>query len=76
MNNRLTYPEIQTLYGQPLEQAGRPHQPFKLKSWHVVGGVVVLCFAGYGVYCLANNIKESVNGNSNFNFKNKKDRSI
>jgi hypothetical protein len=37
----LNYNNINDLFGAPLNTVGRPNVPFKLKTWHVVGGLVI-----------------------------------
>ena len=37
----LNYNTINDLFGAPLNTVGRPNVPFKLKTWHVVGGLVI-----------------------------------
>jgi hypothetical protein len=39
----LNYNKINELFGAPLNTVGRPNVPFKLKTWHVVGGLVLAC---------------------------------
>ena len=40
------YGKIQELFGSPLNTVPKPHVPFKLKPWHVIGGIVL----GYVIY--------------------------
>ena len=35
------YNKIQELFGSPLNTVPKPQVPFKLKTWHVVGGILV-----------------------------------
>ena len=35
----LDYNKITELFGTPLNTVARPNLPFKLKTWHVVGGL-------------------------------------
>jgi hypothetical protein len=45
----LNYNKINELFGAPLNTVGRPNVPFKLKTWHVVGGLALACviYKGY-----------------------------
>jgi hypothetical protein len=45
----LDYNQINTLFGAPLNAVGRPNIPFKLKTWHVIGGLVLSYFAYQGI---------------------------
>ena len=40
------YGTIQELFGAPLNTVPKPQVPFKLKPWHVIGGIVL----GYVIY--------------------------
>lgn len=40
------YSKIQELFGAPLNIVPKPQTPFKLKTWHLVGGLIV----GYIIY--------------------------
>jgi hypothetical protein len=40
------YGKIQELFGAPLNTVPKPQVPFKLKPWHVIGGIVL----GYVIY--------------------------
>ncbi len=40
------YRVIQELFGTPLKDVPKPQIPFKLKPWHVVGGLIL----GYVIY--------------------------
>ena len=37
----LDYNKITELFGTPLSTVARPNLPFKLKTWHVVGGLAI-----------------------------------
>lgn len=50
----LNYNNINDLFGAPLNTVGRPRVPFKLKTWHVVAGLVIT----YVLYKGAKSIKE------------------
>jgi hypothetical protein len=54
----LNYNNINDLFGAPLNTVGRPNVPFKLKTWHVVGGLVV----AYVLYKGVKAIKEDYRG--------------
>lgn len=45
----LDYNQINTLFGAPLNTVRRPNIPFKLKTWHVIGGALLAYFAYQGV---------------------------
>jgi hypothetical protein len=51
------YQKITELFGAPLDSVPKPHTTFKLKSWHVVTGVIVLGFMSYGLYAAHRDIK-------------------
>lgn len=42
----LNYQQIDALFGAPLNTIPKPQTPFKLTTWHVVGGIIV----GYVLY--------------------------
>jgi hypothetical protein len=46
------YQQIDALFGAPLNTVPTPRVPYKLKTWHVVGGVIVLGVLAYGAYAL------------------------
>ena len=46
----VNYQQITELYGSPLNTVPKPNVPFKLKTWHVIGGIVVLSILAYGTY--------------------------
>lgn len=46
------YQQIDALFGAPLNTVPTPKVPFKLKTWHVVGGVLVIAVFAYGAYSL------------------------
>ena len=52
----ITYPEIIELYGTPISKIPTPQLPFKIKSSHIIIGVIVLGLAGYGLYKLTQSI--------------------
>ncbi len=54
----MKYPEILKLFGTPLSGVPKPKVPFKLKGWHIVVGLTVLGFAGYGFYCAVDNARK------------------
>ena len=56
----LNYTKIDELFGAPLDTVGIPHVPFKLKTWHVVGGLLVTGLAIYGGYCVYKNLEEKL----------------
>lgn len=66
---QLNYIEIDEFFRVPLSMVPKPHVPFKLKRWHIIGGITLLGFAAYGVYCANKNVRNSFNG---FSLKNKK----
>lgn len=45
----LDYNKITELFGAPLNTVGRPNIPFKLKTWHIVGGVLIAYFTYQGI---------------------------
>jgi hypothetical protein len=51
-----TYQEIDALFGAPLNTVIKPHIPFKIKTWHIVGGIIVLGLASYGGYKVYNQL--------------------
>ncbi len=53
------YQKITELFGAPLDTVPKPHTTFKLKSWHVLTGVIVLGFMSYGIYAVHRDIKKS-----------------
>ena len=69
----ITYPEIIANYGTPIAHLNKPHQPFKLRTWHVLTGLAVIGLAGYGAYCLFGDVKDTFKGPNDFNFKQKKE---
>jgi hypothetical protein len=48
----LNYQEVDALFGAPLNTVPKPQVPFKLKTWHIVGGIVVIGLVSYGLYSL------------------------
>jgi hypothetical protein len=42
----LDYNKIQELFGSPLNTVPKPQTPYKFKTWHVVGGLIL----GYVIY--------------------------
>lgn len=46
------YQKIEELFGVPLNTVAKPYVPFKLKGWHLVGGLVILGLATYGAICI------------------------
>lgn len=44
------YQQIDALFGAPLNTVPKPQVPFKLKTWHVVGGIVLISLCAYGAY--------------------------
>ena len=46
----LTYPEIQSLFGAPLDTVIKPG--FKMETWHIIVGAAVIGLAAYGGYTL------------------------
>jgi len=46
------YQQIDALFGAPLNTVPKPNLPYKLKTWHVVGGIIVLGVLAYGTYAL------------------------
>lgn len=71
MNAKITYPEIQKLYGTPLDHVARPHQPFKLSTTHYIVGGVIICLAAYGAYCIVKNVTTKLEGKPEFKFRHK-----
>ena len=54
----LNYQQIEELFGAPLNSVPKPQVPFKLKTWHVVGGLIVIGLCAYGGYALHRDIKK------------------
>ena len=52
----ISYTEIIDLYGTPISKIPAPQLPFKLKTSHIIIGVIVLGLAGYGFYKLTQSI--------------------
>jgi hypothetical protein len=42
----INYQQITEQFGAPLNTVPKPNVPFKLKTWHVIGGIIV----GYIIY--------------------------
>jgi hypothetical protein len=60
-------------YGTPISHLNKPHQPFKLRTWHVLTGLAVIGLAGYGAYRLFAGVKDNFKGPNDFNFKKRKE---
>lgn len=71
MTAKITYPEIQKLYGTPLDHVARPYQPYKLTTTHYVVGGVIICLAAYGAYCLIQDVSAKFDKGREFQFKHK-----
>ncbi|MBN8693504.1 MAG: hypothetical protein J0L69_09925 [Bacteroidetes bacterium] len=71
MTAKITYPEIQKLYGVPLDHVAKPHQPFKLTTTHYVVGGVIICLAAYGAYCIFKDVSSKFEGKTEFKFRHK-----
>lgn len=56
----LSYSEITDLYGTPISKVQAPHVPFKLKTSHVIIGLIVVGLACYGIYKLTQVISQPV----------------
>lgn len=74
MSAKITFPEIEKLYGVPLDHVARPHQPFRLTTTHYIIGGVVICLAAYGTYCLIQDVSTKFGGGREFKFKAKDGR--
>jgi len=48
----INYTQINELFGAPLNTVPKPTVPFKLKTWHVVGGVLIVAVFAYGAYAI------------------------
>jgi hypothetical protein len=44
------YDQINELFGTPLDVVQKPVTPFKVKTWHIVGGIIVLGLCSYGLH--------------------------
>lgn len=51
------YQKITELFGAPLDSVPKPRAPFKVKTWHVVTGVIALGLFSYGIYAAHRDIK-------------------
>lgn len=71
MSAKITFPEVEKLYGTPLDHVARPHQPFKLTTTHYIVGGVVICLAAYGAYCIIKDVKDKFDGTTDFKFSRK-----
>ncbi|MBL7921158.1 MAG: hypothetical protein JNJ40_12645 [Bacteroidia bacterium] len=67
----ITYPQIQKIYGTPLEHLSRPHQPFKLKTGHYIAGGIIISLAIFGAYKIVSDFRDKPINNSVFKFKTK-----
>ncbi len=50
----LNYNSINEIFGAPLNTVGRPHVPFKIKTWHIVGGIIIAYLAYQGLKKVVN----------------------
>lgn len=51
------YPDIDKLFGTPINDVPRPKIPFKPKTWHYVAGIALAGLAVYGGYTLVKKVK-------------------
>lgn len=54
----MNYSEIQNLFGTPLSQVPKPNLPFKWKTWHIIGVLVISGIVSYGIYAGHRDLKE------------------
>ncbi len=52
------FPDIEKLFGTPINNVPKPKIPFKAKTWHYVAGAAVIGLAIYGGYTIITKIKE------------------
>ncbi len=56
----ITAPEIDKLFGKPLNTIPKPNLPYQPKAWHFVVGATVLGLTIYGAYALQRDAKQLI----------------
>lgn len=61
----MNYPQIDELFGAPLNTVPKPHVPFSYKTWHIATGCILISFTLYGIYkayerVLTNNLRKNL----------------